>query len=614
MRGRLFLLSLMFVLAAIAAGAAPAPQAAPASHIVLFREGVDPDAASADLARAHGLTREFVYRFAVRGASFVIPPGREGSVRSDPRVASVEANQRVFAFAQTTPTGVNRIDAEGVTGSVNVDAAIIDTGIDLTHPDLNVVGSTDCARGGPFNRSCQDGAGNDGNGHGSHVAGIVAARDDSVGVRGVAPGARLWAVRVLDNSGNGYVSWIVAGIDWVTARKDTIEVANMSLGFEGSSTALDTAITNSVKAGITYVVAAGNYSKDASTFSPANHPDVIAVSAIVDTDGLCGGSGGGTGYGDDDSFASFSNYGSLVDLAAPGVNIYSTYKSGGYATMSGTSMASPHVAGAAAVYKATHPTASPSDVKGALRGNGITQNAQCTAGSGNGYFTGDSDGFAEPLVYVPGLSDGGTPPDTTPPAAPTGLKASAGNASVALDWNDNAENDLAGYNVYRGTASGGPYGTKVNGASLVTDSNYTDATATNGDTYYYVVTAVDGNGNESDYSNAAPATPTAGSSNVGVASVSYSVEGGKGKKSYLRIVVLLEDDGGTPVANASIAATATNSTGPSKNFAGTTGTDGRVAFKWTNAPNGTYTTTVTSATVGGVTWEVDTVPNSFEKK
>ncbi len=199
------------------------------------------------------------------------------------------------------------------------------------------------------------------------MAGSAAALDNGIGVVGMAPGARLHAVKVLNDRGSGYMSWIVAGIDWVTARADTIEVANMSLGCECSSAAQDKAITNSVAAGVTYAVAAGNSDKDAATFSPANHPDVITVSALADFDGKEGWAVGNATsppycrVDQDDTLADFSNFGLLVELAAPGVCIQSTWPGGGYNTISGTSMASPHVAGAAALLASTRSTATKGD-------------------------------------------------------------------------------------------------------------------------------------------------------------------------------------------------------------------------------------------------------------
>lgn len=329
-----------------------------ASYIVVLQPtATDVDRVAGNLLADVGGQLEFVYRHALRGFSARLTPRAAAALARNPLVAWVEADQRVEIAAQELPTGIRRIFADEnpnlIDGSddrrVDVDVAVIDTGIDLDHPDLNVVRSVDCSGGSPFRQRCKDG-GDDDNGHGTHVAGTIGALDNGIGVVGVAPGARLWSVKVLRSDGSGYISWIVAGIDYVTANADRIEVANMSLGCECSSDALDTALTNSVQAGVAYAVAAGNADKDAATFSPANHPDVLTVSALADFDGEPGGLGSPTCRIDqDDTLADFSNWGSSVEIAAPGVCVLSTWNDGGYATLSGTSMASPHAAGALAL-------------------------------------------------------------------------------------------------------------------------------------------------------------------------------------------------------------------------------------------------------------------------
>jgi subtilisin family serine protease len=250
------------------------------------------------------------------------------------------------------------------------------------------------------------------------VAGTIGALDNGIGAVGVAPGARLWGVRVLGNNGSGYMSWIAAGIDWVTARASTIEVANMSLGCECTSQAMDDAITRSVDAGVVYVVAAGNSDKDASTFSPARHPDVITVSALADFNGEAGGGAAATCRADtDDTLADFSNWGPLVELAAPGVCIYSTHMNGGYATYSGTSMASPHVAGAAALLASG--TGDPQNRSAVM----AIRSTLVSAGNTN-WIDDSGDLVKEPLLdvsntavfhpaLVPSSSGGGGPPPGT---------------------------------------------------------------------------------------------------------------------------------------------------------------------------------------------------------
>lgn len=385
-------------------------------YIVVLKPSVSVKAESvAAEVKSKGADTIHIYNHAIKGFAIRVPNENAlTSIQNNPAVEFVEPDQKVTAFGggqllpsgivrvngDVLPTGVARVDGElssaksgsGADTVVNAGIAIIDTGIDLTHPDLNVYRNTTFVPGTT--------TGNDDNGHGTHVAGIAAAKNNNnIGVVGVAPGARLWAVKVLDSAGSGDISTIIAGIDYVTQHANEIDVANLSFGCECHSNALDTAIHNSVTAGITYVVAAGNSASNAIDFSPANNPDVIAVSAIVDTDGKCGGLGPSTPYGNDDTFAKFSNYGPVVAMAAPGVNITSTYKDGLYATLSGTSMAAPHVTGAAALYKATHIGASPSIVKQALISSGSTLSTVCD-GKGYGYFSGEPGNTHEPLLDV----------------------------------------------------------------------------------------------------------------------------------------------------------------------------------------------------------------------
>jgi hypothetical protein len=309
---------------------------------------------------------------------------------------------------QTIPTGVNRAHPSVLNKNdqypddpVNVDIALLDTGIDLDHPDLlNVYNQISFV---PGTQSADDD-----NGHGTHVAGIAAARDNNLGVVGVAPGARLWAVKVLDSNGQGLISDIIKGIDYLGQHASEVDVINMSFGCENCySAALDVAIQNLISKGITFVAAAGNGHNDASTFSPANFNNVIAVSAIVDSDGKCGGIGPSTNFGADDTFASFSNYGSIISLASPGVNILSTSIGGGYVTISGTSTSAAHVSGVASLIKAANPSASAADVKNTLIQMANKPSSICDQQGRGGYFIGDVDGIAEPLVYVPPIQNNG---------------------------------------------------------------------------------------------------------------------------------------------------------------------------------------------------------------
>jgi subtilisin family serine protease len=394
--------------------------AIPNQYIIVLADGVEATAVANEMAQAHGLGLGHVYSNALQGFAANVPAARLNGLQNDPRVLSVTPDLYVSIAqppcgtprggpcdddggggGQTIPTGILRINGDlsstasgDGAGSVDVDVAVIDTGIDIDHSDLNVVGGVNCSVGNSYN---------DGNGHGTHVSGTIGALDNDNGVVGVAPGARMWAVRVLNNAGSGTRSDVICGIDWVTANADTIEVANMSLGGSGTDDGLSCsettdpykiAICNSVAAGVTYAVAAGNDSADAADSVPAAYDMVITVSALADFDGEPGGLAASTCRSDeDDTFANFSNYGADVDIIAPGVCILSTWNDGGTNTISGTSMASPHVAGAAALYKANNPSATPAQVQDALQ----------NAGNFDWDNSDDGDSTKEPLLDVGGF-------------------------------------------------------------------------------------------------------------------------------------------------------------------------------------------------------------------
>lgn len=228
--------------------------------------------------------------------------------------------------AETLPWGVDRIDADlvwGVTTGDPIKVAVLDTGIDLTHPDLqaNIKGS--------YNTINPTKSANDDNGHGTHVAGIIGALDNTIGIIGVGPQIDLYAVKVLSRSGSGYLSDIIEGLDW--AIQNGMQVVNMSLGTNSDVQSFHDAVIRVNQAGIAQVAAAGN--DGGAVDYPAAYPEVIAVSATSNTDAI----------------ASWSSRGPEVDLTAPGVNIYSTYKGKIYKTLSGTSMAAPHIAGTVAL-------------------------------------------------------------------------------------------------------------------------------------------------------------------------------------------------------------------------------------------------------------------------
>lgn len=297
-------------------------------------------------------------------------------MKNDPRVLRVEDDVIAFALGkveatgkgaraivqptEVLPWGVDRIDAEKVWNSTltssigtGINVAVIDTGIELAHPDLatNIKGS--------YNAISPSKSADDDNGHGTHVAGIIGALDNTIGVIGAAPAVNLYAIKVLNRNGSGYISDIIEGIDWAIANH--INVINMSLGASSDIQAFHDAIIRAHNANIVIVTAAGNDSGGPVNF-PGAYPEVIGVSA---TD-------------NNNTIAVFSSVGPEVDLAAPGVSIYSTYKGKTYRTLSGTSMASPHVAGAAALLLAV-PSKCDTDANGTCSQDEVKARLEATA-------------------------------------------------------------------------------------------------------------------------------------------------------------------------------------------------------------------------------------------
>ncbi|MFI9209409.1 S8 family peptidase [Streptomyces sp. NPDC053253] len=374
--------ALLGTFAAVPAQAAPAEgvvlaagsaDAVPGSYIVTLKQGAGFKAASVKgrtLIAGYGGTVRKTFGSALNGYTATLGAAEARRLAADPAVASVEQNQvfRTDATQTNAPWGLDRIDQANLpldgsytypdTAGGGVTAYVIDTGVRISHSQLagRAVNGYDAVDG--------DTVAQDGNGHGTHVATTIAGS-----TYGVAKAAKIVAVRVLDNAGSGTTAGVIAGIDWVTSHHaaGAPAVANLSLG-GGASTALDNAVKNSIADGVTYAVAAGNSGVNASSSSPARVAAAITVGATSNTDAK----------------ASWSNYGSVLDLFAPGVSITAGWNTSDTATntISGTSMATPHVAGAAAVYLAGHPSATPAQVATALV-NGATPNKVTSPGSGS---------------------------------------------------------------------------------------------------------------------------------------------------------------------------------------------------------------------------------------
>ena len=539
----------------------------PNAYIVQVTRTADVNDVAGKAAGFTGGSIGHVYSKALRGFSIRVPPGiTKAQILAQPGVVLVEPDLEVTVCAQTLPTGVNRIDVDlnktakidGIDERVDVDIAIIDTGIDIDHPDLYVVGGRHfytVSTGPPGQRSRQDDNYDDDYGHGSHVAGIAAALDNDIGVVGVAPGARLWAVKVFTN-GSGQLSDVIAGVDWVTGKATQIEVVNMSLSAGGTNSIFRTAIQNSVAAGIVYVVAAGNDAKDvygddgtfntSDDFIPAAYPEVATISAMADSDGQPGGAGGSTGYGSDDSFATLSNFsrsvvagnpvtssGRAIDLLMPGVNIYSTNMGGGYTTKSGTSMASPHAAGLAALYIAINGRATNAAgvyaIRQALIDSGVAQDSARGLAQLN-----DPDANWENIGWAGTEPVPDTDPPTPNPMTWATLPYATGTTSIAMVAT--TAFDSSGVEYYFTCTAGSGHDSGWQASTSYEDTGLTPDTQ-----YAYTVTARDKSINQ----NATTPSTAESATTLGTYTISGYIKEPDGNTPVVDVLVDANNNGGS---------------------------------------------------------------------
>jgi len=584
-----------------------------------------------------------------------IPENALEALQRNPNVKYIEPNSEFFALEETIPWGIDRVFGDEVysfptwSSSIGsgVTVAVLDTGIDKNHDDLNVLDGTNTIDSTDWWV--------DGYGHGTHVAGTIAALDNGLGVVGVAPDVALYAVKVLDNSGSGNVGTILAGIEWavygpdgVDGTEDDSKIISMSLG-GGYSASLEAACSSAFLSGSLLVASAGNSGnppgRGDNVGYPAGYNSVIAVAA---TD-------------QNDKRARFSSTGTAVELAAPGVDILSTYP-GGYAIGSGTSMACPHVSGVAALVWAADPTLTNVEVRGILQ---TTAQDLGLSAEHQGYGLARADaavdmaistepptpvyydltialtgsGSTDPIAGTYSYEEGSQVSVTATPASGwifdhwqlDGVDVGTENSyTVTMDADHSLtavfteETQPVSYTLTMDQPTGlGAVSPEV-GTHTYSEGEVVTVSATADVGYefdhwigdvadtYSATTTVTMDGHKIVQAVFTEITlPPAGT--VSVESITYATTGGRNQDRHLLVTVTLKDDAGVVVSGASVSINLYLDSTIFDSATGTSGDNGTVTFQYNNAQSGTYTTTVTNVSADGLTWDGNTPTNSFNK-
>ncbi|MEN8785723.1 MAG: S8 family serine peptidase [Akkermansiaceae bacterium] len=580
-------------------------------YIAVFNESVkDVPVSIRGVEREYGLVAEKKYKNVIRGFSFSAGKAIANGLSKRADIKYIVADSKISTFTQNVSTSLDRVDSDLLVEIDNqdndllsrVNVAVLDTGIDDDHPDLNVIG------GKRFYYSntglASDNSYDDNHGHGTFVAGIIGAIDNTIGTVGVSPGVGLYAVKVLDSNGNGYTSVIIEGLDHIVGlnldedETNDIHVANLSIGGDYNRV-LNDAVQEVIDKGVVCVVAAGNSSADSANFSPASAPNAITVSAFVDSDGKLGGLGASTAYGGDDYFASFSNYGSSIDICAPGVDILGPVP-GGYIRASGTSFAAPHVSGAAALYIAN----SSNPYRGETGINAVKVVEQAIlddawrSGELEYLLGGDPDGIAEPLLSVGRLKLNSETSNTSPEILISdpinGVRFRADEA-IALSGmaNDKEDGSLSQFINWRSNVDG-DLGVGENLLVILSEG-------------LHMITAEvsDSADLESSISVTIEVIPgNTSDKRMFVSQAKLSSFGGRLSDKHLSANLSLVDDSKRPVTDARVTMKIINQTsGTVYSREEVTDTTGSVVFSLKNIKLGFYTLQVSKIEKNGFDWD-----------